>query len=153
MHTKKKIRIVIFAAVLIVVCTVIGIFLIKEKSKMNLWGDWFSQDNVQITLTWIDPKGVQQVRSTSDVEQVMNISTAFQAISNPQKILFPPDEASSGLIVYRLNVAGENRTILYAISNNYIFIADERSPKYMTVWKVMPEQSEDLIQIVRDNTE
>ena len=152
MNTKTKIKIVIFAAVLIVACTVIGIFLIKEKSQMNLWGDWFSQNSVQITLTWYDPKGVQQVRSSSDAKQIMNISTAFLAISNPKKILFLPDEARSGSIIYRIAVTGENRTVLYSIQNNHIILADERSPKHMTVWKVKQTDSEGLIQAMRNNT-
>ncbi len=153
MLTKKTITIAIFEAVLIVVCTVIVIILIKEKSQMNLWGDWFSQNGVQITLTWDDHKGVHQVRSSSDVEQIIEISAAFQTISNPQKKLFLPDEARSGLIVYRLNVAGENRTVLYAINNNYIIIAEERSHNCMTVWKVKPAEAESLIEIIRDNTD
>lgn len=152
MHTKTKITIAILAAVLLVGCMFIGIFLIREKSQMDLCGDWFSQTGVQITLTWYDPKGVQQVQSSSDAKQNMNISSAFQAISNPQKILFLPDEARSGSIVYQLHVTGENRTVLYAIKNNYIIIADERSPKCMTVWKVKTEECEGLIQVLRDNT-
>lgn len=152
MNTKTKIKIVIFAAVLIVACTVIGIFLIKEKSQMNLWGDWFSQNSVQITLTWYDPKDVQQVRSSSDAKQIMNISTAFLAISNPKKILLLPDEARSGSIIYRIAVTGENRTVLYSIQNNHIILADERSPKHMTVWKVKSADSEGLIQVLRNNT-
>lgn len=119
---------------------------------MNLWGDWFSQNGVQISLSWDDPKGVQQVRTSSDVEQIMNISTAFQAITNPQKILFLPDEARSGSIVYRVNVTGENSTVLYAIQNNYIILADKRSPKYMIVWKVKTAESENIVQALMDNT-
>jgi len=152
MDTKKKIIIAVLAAALIVGCIVIGIFIIREKSQMNLWGDWFSQNGVQITLTWYDPKGVQQVRSSSDAEQIMNISSAFQAISNPQKILFLPDEARSGSIVYQLHLIGENRTVLYAVKNNCIIMADERSPQCMTVWKVKTADSEGLIQVLMDNT-
>lgn len=152
MNTKSIITIIIFAAVLIVVLTVIGISIFKEKSQMNLWGDWFMQNNVQISLTWYDPKGTQQVRSSSDVEQIMNVSRAFQAIPNPRKILFLPDDARSGSIEYRLNVTGENSTVLYAVKNNYIIISDERTPNCMTVWQVNSAEFEGLIQCIRDNT-
>lgn len=152
MHTKKIITITFFATVLIVACTVISIFLIKEKFEMNLWGDWFSQNGVRVTLTWDDPRGVQQVRTTSEVNKIVNISSSFQSITDPQKKLFLPDEARSGSIVYKICVTGEERTVLYAIERNFIIIADEKSPKCMTVWKVKPEESEGLIQTIIGNT-
>ena len=119
---------------------------------MNVWGDWFLQNGVRVTLTWDDPKGVQQIRTTSEVNKIANISSSFQSITDPQKILFLPDEARSGSIVYKISVTGEERTVLYAINRNYIIIADEKSPKRMTVWKVKPAESEGLIQIIVSNT-
>ena len=151
----KKMKIItnsIIAVLLIIGCVATAIYIFKEKTQIDLWGEWFSQNGVKVTLTWNDPRGVQQVRSSSDAIQNMNISSAFQAISNPQKSLFLPDEARSGLIAYQLTVTGENRTVLYSIQNNYIILADERSPKHMAVWKVKPAESEGLIQGIRDNT-
>ena len=152
MKTKKIITISIIAVLFIIGCVAIGIYIFKEKTQMNLWGEWFSQNGVNVALAWDDPRGIQQVRSSSDVIQNMNISSAFQAISNPQKNLFLPNEARSGLIAYQLTVTGENRTVLYSIQNNYIIIADEKSPKHMTIWKVSPSESEGLIRVITDNT-
>lgn len=151
MNTKKVISISIII-VLIIGCVAIGIYIYRQKTQMDIWGKWFSQNGVQVTLAWDDPRAVHQVRSSSDAVQIKNISSALQAISNPQKKLLYQDEARSGLIAYQLTVTGEDRTVLYSIRNNFIIVADGKSPQYKTVWKVSPSESEILIQVLLDNT-
>lgn len=142
----KKVIIVLTAVLVVVASVVLAGFLMKEKTKMNLWGDWFNQSGVQITVKWYDPKGILQVRTTSDAEQIREISSTIRAFSDPQHVFFFRNEVRAGAITYQFTVKGDNRTVLYAIQNKTIILADEKTPNDRTVWSVKPEEKETLVQ-------
>ncbi len=143
---QKKVIIILTAVLIVAGSVVLAGFLMKEKTKMNLWGDWFNQSGAQITVKWYDPKGILQVRSTSDADQMMEISSTIQAFSDPQHIFLFRDEVRAGAITYQFIVKGDRRTVLYAIQNKTIILADEKTPNDRTAWSVKPEEKEKLVQ-------